>query len=840
MELLPLRNLAGKLLGLICCCSAIALIPTPRVQAQSRDYTQEVHQEAIDTYSGELQEARQQGNREAEVRTLYNAGRGYQYFGDFEQAIELLNQALELARKYQEDNLESQVLGQLAIAHHKQGDEYGLNFLNLQLQGAREQGNTNQEKHILSEMLGNYFIADNYPQVLAVAAEYFPLIENSEDKSAQWQLLSQLAATYMSMGEFEQAAILQRQALAIVLEIYEASPVIRHSHGLIFGRFQDVGNVYHRQGNYDEAISYYVSLFELAQKVGDAQWVYYVLQDLAKSFAAKDDPEEVTQILNAAIGVAQDYDLGGESEIRTLDKLSLTHAYQGDYEEALAIQNKCAAKEHQIQQDLPFYQALGACSLDNLGFLHFRAGNLAEAENYLRQHITRHEEQIQTFITPQKQNLSFSTFDRVNIVNRELIALNNRILQEILVAQNRLFSALEISEQGRARSFYELLASRYASNSSQRPQFAPPKLEKIKQIAQQTQSTLVEYSLIYDEQPNYLGELKFGGEKPVAKTLLIWVIKPNGETKFAQVDLRGQRTKLSRLIAEARGRRGKGLKQLHEILIAPIAEELPTQPEARVTFIPNDALFLVPFPALRDADSTYLIEKHTILTAPSIQVLGLIQENQSQNKLNLNSDLSALVVGNPTMPKVHQQWGQPPQPIASLPGSEAEAQTIAELLKTKALMGSQATETEVVKKLPQAQMIHIASHGFLDNYLGLRASIALTPTPEDDGFLTIEEVINLPLEAKLVVLSACNTARGEITGDGVVGLTRSFIAAGAESVLSSLWLVPDDATAFLMSEFYQQLVHSGDSAQALRQAMLKTKEEFPNHLNWAAFTLVGG
>jgi len=110
-----------------------------------------------------------------------------------------------------------------------------------------------------------------------------------------------------------------------------------------------------------------------------------------------------------------------------------------------------------------------------------------------------------------------------------------------------------------------------------------------------------------------------------------------------------------------------------------------------------------------------------------------------------------------------------------------------------------------------------------------------------DGLLKAEEIVDLKLNAELVALSACDTAQGKITGDGVVGLSRALISAGVPSVLVSLWKVDDNATAFLMREFYQNWQKSGDKALALRQAMLATKQKqnYSHPRYWAAFTLIG-
>ncbi|RMG05559.1 MAG: CHAT domain-containing protein [Cyanobacteria bacterium J055] len=277
----------------------------------------------------------------------------------------------------------------------------------------------------------------------------------------------------------------------------------------------------------------------------------------------------------------------------------------------------------------------------------------------------------------------------------------------------------------------------------------------------------------------------------------------------------------------------------------------PPNPDDRVIFIPQGALFLVPFPALPDGTGTYLIEKHTIQTAPSIQVLELTRQAKERG----NATGEALVVGNPAMPEIALQWDATPQRLSPLPGAEGEAVEIARILETEPLLGDRATETAIVERMSRAQTIHLATHGLLDELvlhletqgrsparleaLNFPGALALTPSATDDGLLTTAEIAQLDLHAELVVLSACDTGRGELTGDGVVGLARSFGAAGASSIVVSLWQVPDAPTALLMTEFYRNLQENPDRARALRQAMLTIKQTHPHPADWAAFTLIG-
>jgi len=206
-----------------------------------------------------------------------------------------------------------------------------------------------------------------------------------------------------------------------------------------------------------------------------------------------------------------------------------------------------------------------------------------------------------------------------------------------------------------------------------------------------------------------------------------------------------------------------------------------------------------------------------------------------------------LIIGNPIMPSIWNPATGQDEPLSSLPGAEAEAVAIAQALNTEPLLWESASETAVTQQMPTASILHFATHGLLDygdpTATGVRdfpGAIALAAGNGEDGLLTAAEIYDLNLSAELVVLSACDTGRGRITGDGVIGLSRSFIQAGVPQVMVSLWAVPDAPTAQLMTTFYEQRALTDSDAQALRQAMLIMLEDYPNPRDWAAFTLIGG
>ena len=387
---------------------------------------------------------------------------------------------------------------------------------------------------------------------------------------------------------------------------------------------------------------------------------------------------------------------------------------------------------------------------------------------------------------------------------------------------------------------------------SQTSEVKPEKLSisQIQNVAKTQNATLVQYSIVSKEE------------------LYIYITQPNGQVSFRKVDLTKLKQPIRELVNTGRetiGTRGRGdfvanipasilqetqakrdadrdrnLRELHQLLIEPIADLLPKTETENIVFMPQGEPFLVPFPALLDASNQPLITKHTILTAPSIQTLDITHKAaQARPKGNRPS----LVVGNPTMPSISTVIGDKPQQLDNLPGAETEANTIATQLNTKAITGANAKKDTIVKQMQTAGIIHLATHGLLDSFKGdTPGAIALAPNgtnERNDGLLTSGEIFDLKLTADLV-LSACDTGRGDITGDGVIGLSRSLFVAGVPSVIVSLWKVPDESTAVLMTEFYTNWKQRNlTKAQALRQAMLTTRAKYPRPIDWAAFTLIG-
>ena len=252
-------------------------------------------------------------------------------------------------------------------------------------------------------------------------------------------------------------------------------------------------------------------------------------------------------------------------------------------------------------------------------------------------------------------------------------------------------------------------------------------------------------------------------------------------------------------------------------------------------------MFNIPFAALSKAGGEPLIARHTLSVVPSIEVLRLASEKQRQNQSKNSSEV--LLVGNPKMPSKRYRPDRPPSALKPLKGAQKEVEVLADILKTKPLIGEAATEEAVVNKMTSAKLIHIATHGSLeaDNVFcqAYLSAVALAPSDEENGFLTVRETMKLDLSADLVVLSACDRGLGKVTGDGVVGLTRGYISAGVPTVVASLWPVSDLSAGYFMVVFYSARQKGNDSGTSLRIAMLETRKKFPSPSDWAAFSIYG-
>ena len=284
----------------------------------------------------------------------------------------------------------------------------------------------------------------------------------------------------------------------------------------------------------------------------------------------------------------------------------------------------------------------------------------------------------------------------------------------------------------------------------------------------------------------------------------------------------------------------KLLSVLYDVIVAPVIPHLRGN---ELVIVPDSEFFLVPFGALQDTESRYLCESFSIRVIPSLTCLKMIMDAPTDH----HCKRGALVVGDPWVQEVQNYNGRRP---SQLPGARREAEMIAAIAKTSPLIGSDATKEAVLSRLNNVALIHLAAHG--DSKTG---EILLAPNlsreskipSRKDYLLTMPDVLSVGLRARLVVLSCCHSGQGEVYDEGVVGIARAFLGAGARSVLVALWAIDDDATLEFMRVFYQHLTRGKKASQALSGAanymresshMRKPTDFGATHL-WAPFVLIG-
>jgi len=323
--------------------------------------------------------------------------------------------------------------------------------------------------------------------------------------------------------------------------------------------------------------------------------------------------------------------------------------------------------------------------------------------------------------------------------------------------------------------------------------------------------------------------------------LLIFVAR-NGRladvsTDIAEQELAG-RVRVARGIAGKRGRPGAGddavFRALHEVLIAPAERAGALHDVRRIVLVPHSSLVYLPFAALMDENGKYLSDTYAILHAPSAAALMTIR-----SRANTRAPSKRAVVLAPFPDR--------------LPATRKEANDVRRSVSaSRVLIGPRASERSLREALGNAQIVHVASHGFLNkrNPLFSRVELAApalkNPASNDDGRLDLHELFGMRIGSQLVFLSGCETGVGTAwstdfaRGDDFATLAQAFLYSGAREVVATLWRLDDEAAALFASSFYRNL-RSMPPADALAAAQSEVRHDprLKAPYYWAAYTLSG-
>jgi CHAT domain-containing protein/tetratricopeptide (TPR) repeat protein len=718
--------------------------------------------------------------------------------------------------------------------------------------------------------LGNDLLLNGYPE-----AGLYRLLDGEKlaaegdlDLSVRGAYMMAIGRCYKTLGQAESA----EKYYDVALKLYEdAGAEQKSSRALVLNSLAVLAL---DNQNTDEFERYYHAAKALYSDADDKRDLAILDYNYAQyNFVQRKYQEASTLYTQALESIKGSGDLVSESMFLRglgLAQLELNHPQQAMpfYDKALTLADQSGAIEAQWDSHL----GLGLC-FKTLGHNDLAVSHLTKAVD---------------LVEKERGQLHRDSFKTYNLDQRSRCFVE---LVDLYILLKRPYEALATAEKGRARAFLDMLSSRkkgrsvesfqgplssralpqaheapqivamapaepgsrgvsvlpktsqiFSSSAISPANAAAPDIAEMKELVKNSKSTLVEYYILPDKLAVWVidpdSTIHMLPPIPVSKQQLSEKVSLAYETITHQPKNQEEVATLAR-------RRQDMMRELNDLLIKPLEQYLPKDEKSIITIVPHGPLFMIPFAALLSEDKKFLVERHTLAYIPAIGVMRTTQK--LEQSFSTQPD-KLLAFGNPITKAIEF--------LGKLPYSEREVKEIAALFgKDNAVLkiGQDADKKTFEDLAPQFSEIHLATHGLVDEEQPMQSSLILAPTKGDDGLLTVKDILAMKeLKAKLVVLSACQTGRGKITGDGVVGLSRAFIIAGTPAVLVSQWNVDDIITEFQMKSFYTSyLAHSGKS-KALRQAQLDTIKYMEgadlgkginglraNPRYWAAFQLVG-
>jgi CHAT domain-containing protein len=284
----------------------------------------------------------------------------------------------------------------------------------------------------------------------------------------------------------------------------------------------------------------------------------------------------------------------------------------------------------------------------------------------------------------------------------------------------------------------------------------------------------------------------------------------------------------------------RNARALYDLLLAPFAARIAGK---RILFvIPDGMLWRLPFQALQRADGKHLVELVAVAYTPSLTLL----RNDRARDDGDRATPALLAIADPVLARHNPAMASATHrssDLGPLPDAREEVQAIRSTYdeRSRVLIGSQATETAVKELAPRFDVLHLATHGILDDAAPMYSALVLAGSSADDGLLEAREMMELDLSADLAILSACESAGGDVTpGEGIIGMSWALMVAGCRNTIVSQWKVESGSTAALMIAFHRQAHGQADYASALQRAQreLMRKDEFSHPYYWSPFVLV--
>ena len=838
-------------------------------------------------------------NTEEKADAYYNLAIAYSFLNDFHQAIEYHKQYLSIAEEVgHRAGSAGWAYGRLGCAYNSLGDsQRAIQYHNQHLRIAKEVSDRAGEGCAYGHLGNAYCSLKEFQRAIEYHNQHLSIAKEVGNKECEGSAYGNLACVYDSLEEFQRAIEYHNQLLSFAKEVRD-----REHQARAYG---NLGNIYLRLGEYQRAIEYTEESLIIAKEDDNRAQEGYAYSNLGTAYNSLHEFPRAMECHKKHLSISKEigdrkgkenayseigdvhYSLGDVPRAMEYYKKNLRYAEEiGDRSgqgRAYCRLGKCYLNLHDLKEAIECYkqrlsiaEEIGnrmaeACAHTGLGNSFLESHSLNEALEHFRCCVKIFDTIRANSIAEDQLKISFRTEHQDAYTN----------LWHVLVMLQRNDEALYAAERGRAQALLDALKVTYGLTS-----LSPRSIESEEEVRNISRKTTVltvflalhvktvniwvlgkegnpifrqkeiehedSFTLLLDtalkgwnvkrgKEGNPIfrqAEIEIGREHEDSFTLLLDTVLKNIR---AGVGIRCENRSMDKLsddstpsstrddnqTSEPSQETTDFLQPLYDAVLGPIEDLLD-----------GDELIVVPDGALSKAPWAALSETLRIRTVPSLTSLKVITDSPSGH----HSKSGALLVGDPCLEKVTDKWGNPI--YEQLKYAKVEVKMIGEILKSQPLTGEDATKEAVLQRIGSVALVHIAAHGRKET-----GEIVLAPDPrwesksptEEDCIMKMSDIQAVKLRARLVVLSCCHSGQGKVSSEGVVGMARAFLFAGARSVLATLWAIDDEATMMFMKSFYQQLGSGERASVALQRAIkcLRDSQDYSAPKYWAPFVLMG-
>lgn len=837
------------------------------------------YDQAIEYYSRSLEAFNAVGDRKLMAMTTFNIGNIYKARGNLRASLENYEKAL---RTYEELGIEEGMSYMLfgigttyrALGNYDEALRYHERGLALGERAGNQREISDAYCHIgavYSEQ-GNYSLAANYTKKCADVRQSSNLRENLPDT------LGDLGVIYLRQGNEDLAMKYFQDGLTLAREQKQSEDVPNLLNKRGYANFLS--------GNFQQAADDYHGALDQARALKNRSIVADTLENLGYLYLAKGDLAEASASLEESLSISEEMNTM-KNTADVLHGLAEVYYAKDDYKNAADFSRRSADLAENIHSADTHWKAL-----TTLG----RAQMALELPDQARQSLER----AIAVIDDLRLQVSGSEEERQRFFEDKLVPYDSLVL--LLCSQQKFEEALAYAERGKGRVLDDLLqqgkieisgaitaaereqeqkwiAEMISLNTQLRAESTRQKPDSnlIHDLNQKLEDVRSGYAAfrtgLYDEHPQlkrqavsetptmasfqalvYPQNVFFEYVVSDARTLMFVMNKAKDgaiDLKVHPIEIR--RSDLTDQIQKFRlelNNRDPGFalhaQSLYKLLLGPAEAEMHGR--TGIVIVPDRDLWALPFQALIDTKGSYVMNRFATSYASSLTVLRDLQAMRRQES---DSGHQLLAFGNPTIASSASdsvKVSYRSRDLVSLPEAERETKILQKLYgKDSAIIytGEGATESRWKQESERYRILHLATHGILNSSSPLYSYLVLAhPASEtnEDGLLEAWEILHSHLSADLVVLSACETALGRVgAGEGIIGLSWAFFAAGSRATIVSQWKVDSESTAQLMLLFYKNLRKGVAKNEALRLAAisLSKNERYRHPFYWAGFVLIG-